>query len=520
VKLLIFITILFFLAYVPLRWSATAQLRRHIGPGFVISWLVPVALGLMTHSGPPYLFVVLVLFLATTTSRLDAACRFGMLCLLLPQVSWSIRAGSIYLFDLNTVSTLGLGVLIKNLVKPDGNKGVKGKLTPEDAIVAVLLMIIWVGSGRFPSFTAFLRNGVAAGLLLVLPYLVVRKNLRTSEDFMRFTACFAIAAAIVATFAIYETRFGWVLFDSFRTIGHPEMLSNAVYSRGGALRAASTMNGALMLAIALIIGLVATLYSRRYVREEWMLGCWGVVIFLGLLMAQSRGNTALLPVAVLIFCIQRKKYGYAAAIAVAAPVGLGVLLVAANFSAKIAGFLQIGVNGGGVAAKVYDYRQLLLHRGMEVAATHRWFGQSIDDVLAQLADITQGQHIVDLVNSYLTFYLVSGLAGLVPLGVLFAIILWKLGTTRIGRAGGAALADMRGFALTGLIIIAVQLTFISFIDRVPLLLVVGLAGARLLRIERGKSRRLGDRAASVKPAPAALSAKHGPVPPIGPVQAV
>lgn len=496
-KLIIFITILFFIAYVPLRWSATAPLRRHIGPGFVISWLVPIAVGLMTHSAIPYFFVILVLFVATTGGRLDSICRFGMLSLLLPQVSWSIQVGGAYLFDLDTVSVLAIGVVIKYLVRPDRKGGSSGALMPEDALIAVLLLITWIGAGRFPSLTVGLRNGVSAGLLLILPYLILRKGLRSSEEFMRFTACFALAAAIVATFAIYETRTGWVLFDSFRTIGHVGVISNALYSRGGALRAASTMSVALMLAVALTSGLVATLYSRRYVRRGWMLACWGGVIFLGLLMAQSRGNTALLPVAVLIFCIQRRKYGYAAAIGIGAPVVLGIALEAASISPRIAGFLQVGANAGGVAANVYDYRQLLLQRGMEVAATHRWTGQSIDDVLAQLADITQGQHIVDLVNSYLTFYLVSGLAGLIPLALLFVMILWKLGASRIGRAGGAALADMRGFALTALIIIAVQLTFISFIDRVPLLLIIGLTGARLLRVEWSKSRRLGKRAPGI-----------------------
>jgi hypothetical protein len=489
VKIFVIIAILFFMAYVPLRWSATAALRRHIGPGFAISWLVPVAVGLLTHNAVPYLFLVLVLFVATTGGRLDAACRFVMLSLLLPQVSWTIQLGSTYLFDLNTVTTLGLGALIKHFIKPDRGKRPSGKLTPEDAIVVVLLLIIWIGCGRFPSPTAFLRNGVAAGLLTILPYVVLRRSLRSSEEFMRLAACLAVAAAIIATFAIYETRFGWTLFDSFRTIGHPEMLSNNIYSRGGALRAASTMNGALMLAVGLMVGLVATLYSRRYVREGWMLGCWGLVIFLGLLMTQSRGNTALLPVAVLIFCIQRRKYGYAALIGIGAPIGLGALLAAANFSPRIAGFLQIGANSGGVAAKVYDYRQLLLQRGMEVGAAHRWTGQSLDDVLAQLADITQGQHIVDLVNSYLNFYLVSGLVGLVPLVVTFGMILWKLVSTRTARLGAPVMADLRGFALTVLIVVAVQLAFMSFIDRMPLCLFIALVPARILRFEQRAAKR-------------------------------
>ncbi|WP_404711605.1 O-antigen ligase family protein [Sphingomonas sp. MMS24-J13] len=482
---MVIIIVLFFVSYVPLRWSAARPLRRHIGPGFVISCLVPYALGLFIHNGPIFLVSVLILFVATTRDRLDAICRFVMLALLLPQVLWFIHLGSLYIVTLNTLHVLGIGLLISYLIRPDRKSVPLRGMTIEDAFVAVMVLILWIGAGRFPSFTIFLRNGVAAGLMMLLPYIALRRGLRTSEEFMRVVACFALASVIVATFAVYETLHGWALFDTFQMIGNPDAISSSVYRRGGVLRAPSTMGSALMVGMVMLIGLTATLYSRRYVRSGWMIYGWGCALFLGMLMAQSRGNMALLPVAALIYFIQRRKYGFVAAIVAGAPIAFGVLLEAASVSPRIAGFLQIGVNSGG-SSDVYDYRQLLFKRGMEEGAMHRWTGQGINDVIADLADITQGQHIVDLVNTYLTFYLTSGLLGMVPFFLLFAGIFWKLGTVRIGRLGNPVLAAMRGFALTALVVVAVQLTFVSFIDRTPWCLVIALVAGRMIGLERAR----------------------------------
>jgi O-antigen ligase len=210
-------------------------------------------------------------------------------------------------------------------------------------------------------------------------------------------------------------------------------------------------------------------------------------------MTQSRGNIALLPAAALIFCLQRKKYGAAAAIGIGAPLMAGLLMASARISPQIAAFLNVGgaATSSQLTTGVYDYRQLLLQRGMEVASMHRWTGASMNDVLDQLSDIAQGQGIVDMVNTYLTLYLVSGLAGMLPLLLLLAMIWWKLVTARTSRLGSPELADMRGFALTALTVVTVQLAFMSFIDRLPLCIAIALVAARMVGIERRRIERAG-----------------------------
>jgi hypothetical protein len=504
---LVIIIVLFFMSYGPLQWSATPALRRHIGPGFVISYLGPLILGLILPKAPVFLGIVFILFMTTTRDRLDAGCRFILLSLLLPQIIWRINIGSFYLLDITTIEVLAVATLIQCAAKPGPRVAPMPQWTAEDWFVILTFVILWIGGGRMPSTSMFLREALSQLLLIVIPYVTLRRSLRSSDEFVRGIACLAVACGILALFAIYESLNGWTLFGSYRHVSDAAGMNKGLIQRGGALRAPATMSSALMLGVVLLAGLTAALYSRRYVRQGWMLMGWVTVIFLGLMMTQSRGNTALLPVAVLIFCLLRKKYGYAALIGIGAPAAFGILMAAARVSPQIAAFLNVGGQGATsqLTADVYDYRELLFTRGMEEAAKHRWTGASYDYVVGQLADIAQGQGIVDMVNTYLTFYLISGLAGMIPFVALLGTIWWKLISARTDRGGTPELIDMRGFALAALAVVTVQLAFMSFIDRLPLILGLALVGARMVAIELRRRKRTS--AAPGSEAPAAAPAR-------------
>jgi len=147
-----------------------------------------------------------------------------------------------------------------------------------------------------------------------------------------------------------------------------------------------------------------------------------------------------------------------------------------------------GTMGGFVyQGKVYsDYRSLLLERGLQEGAKHRWIGTSLDSVLDRLTDITQGQHIIDLVNTYLTFYLVSGLLGLVSFVGLMLLVFRKLMRRHDVNLVGQTLRIDRAFTLALLSAVTIELAFMSLIDRLPVIFMFVLAAARLIGIERDR----------------------------------
>lgn len=483
---LIIITLLFFVAYWPLHWSATPELRRMIGPGFVVNYLGPLYLSIIFPHAPFFQFVLLGLFLVTTRDRQDAACRFVLLALLMPGVTWRISLGGSYLGDITTIPVLAIALFIKCVSKPDRDAAPIRGVTVEDVFVIAFYLITWIGGGRLPSVSEVLRGGVDQAMVLIVPYFALRQSIRSSEEFMRVITCIAVACGILSLFAVYEAANGWTLFGAYRGVSDVAGINRSLVSRGGAMRAAVTMSGALMLSVVLLMGFIATFYSRRYVRKTWMLTGWGTVIFLGIVMTQSRGNLALLPVAVGIFAVLRRRWGLVAGIGIGGPAVLGLLYALSSVSPKIAAFLHVGegAQNSGLGAEVYDYRQLLLSRGMEVAASHRLTGAALKNVVQQMSDITQGQGIVDLVNTYLTIYLVSGLMGFVTFMVLLAMIWSKIISARISRLGVSELVDLRAFAITVLALVVFQLAFMSFIDRLPLCMALALVGIRVVGAER------------------------------------
>ncbi len=513
-KIMIMITGLLLVAYLIVRWCGTPELRRHIGVPFLLSYFVPMYVSVITQSAMLCLVFVLIMFLVTTRDRVDAACRFVMLALLLPPLTWQVSAGPLYLFDMDEMNTLSLALVLKCLFSSDRKVRPLRGLTVEDAFVGWLILISWFGGERLSSVTDFARAGLDQCLVVLILYLALRQSIRSSEEFMRMAACLAAGAFMVAVLAIYEGLHGWSLFALWHD-NITDVKGNVILmSRGGALRAPATMTGALMLGSVLLIGISATLYSHQYLRRPWMIVGWAGIMALGMFMAQSRGNMVLLPFVVLVFCVLRRRWGYAAIITLGAPAALAILLAAAPLSPRIAalthfGGLSASTSDDGSGGGDIDYRELLLRRGLEEGAKNMWTGTSLNKVVDQLSDITQGQGIVDLVNIYLTLYLVSGLLGFVPFMLLLIGVVVKL-ARRTYNLRSPTLNDTRALALTTLATIMLQISFMSMMDRVPFCLVFPLAAARLVGIERSRLRRAPPARARSSNAPPRLAAEFPP----------
>jgi hypothetical protein len=479
VKISFIISVLFVLAYAPLYWCASQELRRYIDQRFVISFFVPFIVGNLV----PLLFFtsVIVTFIATVRDRRDIACRLVLLSLLLPNVSSDVFIGGAYIVNLATTKVLSVAAIIAAMVHRSGPERPPTKITSADLLVVVLLLINWWGGIRFPSLAAFVRGGATESLTLLV-YVALRMNLRNREDLRHVVAAMVAACVILSVFALYEMRNHWALFDAInRQLSTRGYVTKNILIRGGFLRPSATMNGPLMLACVLSLAAIAGMVSRNFFRSSltWA-GCIAIIL-LGCLSCQSRGNAVGVAVGIMLVLALRGKWGQAGLVAGAgAGVAAAVLTFGFSSSAASAMFnLNASFTHEGV---VYtDYRQLLLRRGLEEGLHHLWFGASMQDNLDRLSDIMQGQHIVDLVNCYLTMFLLSGLSGLVP-----ALTLMLIGLASLFRksARGAEDKALRAFVIAGTINMYLQLAFMSFIDRMPLVFGLVLAGGRLYLLTR------------------------------------
>lgn len=481
-KIFIIISILFMAGYAGLYYVAGRALRENIGPGFVISFLVPMAVGMFVPSSPLFLATVFICFIATVKGPLDAVCRYVLLTALLPNAGVYVTMGGAWLFYLGSPSVLAVATLAVGVFRRGPGARPPRGATPEDLLVLIFFAITWIGGTRFESATIFMREGTHSVLLLLAPYYALRLNVRSQDDLRRVIACIAAGATILAVLAMYEVWNHWTVYgsiDSNLANGH-QVRSKNVMVRGGLLRPTTSMSGPLMLSCYLAFASLAMAISRSWFRSTFgWVGCLGLVLA-GCLAGQSRGNAAGILLGIVLLLALRRKWGAAGAVAGAGAAAAAVVVAVSTFSRGTAAIFNLSAQYSHGTSVYYDYRGLLLHRGLEEGMRHLWTGISLKDNIEHLSDITQGQGIVDLVNTYLTVFLVSGLVGFIPVVALLALIVWRL--FRNARNLTPEVLTLRAFLLATMVMILAQLAFMSMIDRLPFMLMFVLAGARLFML--------------------------------------
>ena len=302
---------------------------------------------------------------------------------------------------------------------------------------------------------------------------------------------------MVAMLALYEAHAGWAILDGIeaRFAGDSHIAKSATI-RGGALRASATLEGPITAGFFLMLSFVAALGSRPFFRSGpvWLGACG--LLLLGMIASQSRGDLIGLANAVLIMLLARRKFFWAFLASVVG--GMAAL-----------GFRQITQQPGRVSAlldphaSATDYRTVLLTRGLQEGRKFPWLGTSYANVLDRLRDITQGEQIIDLVNSYLHIFLISGLVGLGA--CLVAMLLVYRNLVLVAMRSRQRLAQVEAaFFIASFSALLASLATASFYGRIPWFLAMLAAGSRLLAgtLPRRKRVRKPEHIMPLRPAPA------------------
>ena len=474
IKNYLFVMALFLAGYYPAFTAARPALQRLMGPRYLAAYAITIGAGFFAPNIWLYHFVLIAVFVVTTTDREDAICRYVVMVALIPSITTVLLIGSFYAGTFQVTAPLTIAMLIANVIKPvrDRTQPVMG-WRAEDAAVIALYLAFTLGASRITPFTPLLRQMLSSSFDFLLPYYLVRRNVRSAETLRRLIGCVAISAASLAVIAIYEARVGWPLFDAITTrLSMQYGLSAFTVRRGNALRAMASFSTPLLLAYFLVFGLLAWLCSRSLFKNSLVWKGGIVVIAYAMLAPQSRGAFIAIVPAMIVLLVCRRRFAAAAGLLAASGIGAAALFVLQHSSSAVQAFV-----GGNSAGGYYDYRGLLLHRGMQEGMKHPIFGQSIDDAIRSLADITQGEHIVDLVNTYLTIFLVSGAVGVGGF-VLPSLLSFRKLIARARRE--EVIEDIRSnraFALAMMTGTYIYIYSVSFVDRVTIYTVLMLAFA-------------------------------------------
>lgn len=476
-KIFIYIMVLFTAGYLPLNRYAGPALRRHLGWRPYLSvgavWLT----GMITPWPPLVLAVSAIVPLFRPGTRLDVACRYVLLVPLMPEVSVNLAAGGHSLLALRPLDMLGFGSLVAGAMATGlPPRAPFAGIRPEQLTVIVLALVFGVAAPRFGDVSALIRGCIDYLILLAVPFCVLQRTVRTREELVPVIACFGAAAVLLVLPALYEHHAGWALFDGMtERLNGEGGFARSASIRGGALRASTTMTAPVEFGAFLTLGLFAIYFTQDQYRRKRLARAAMALVFLALLAAQSRGALVAMLAGIMAVVVAQRRLGLATAVLAAGGFGYAMLNLASQGSERVAAFMGAGQNIGNYR----DYRTLLLERGLQEGRKHPFVGTSLSSVTDALADLTQGEHIVDFVNSYLNIYLVSGLLGLGALLLALAGVYARL-LARMGPALRRAPERPRMFFLAGLTSMLVSLVSISFFGDVPVMLMILLAGTQLV----------------------------------------
>ena len=407
--------VLFALLAQALAFGIVKSAHISAGRGFVI-WAAAAPLIFFV---PNPLSVILVLgALMLVVAPASASQRVALFIVVAPSVPLFIEAfipfpGINFLAALNNYRLAVIVLLLPVLFYRHADKYARQTWTLADFCLFAYAAYTAVMVAGAINTTSGLRFFVEQLIVLIVPYLVVVRALKSPEDIEFCLRAFLACSIILAMVAMTATLKQW---DFYRLTEPLTVLAIPDY-RSGWLRVAATAT-----THSLGFHFAAGLLVLERLKSSLGLGAVRLtllraLLFSGLIVTGSRGALAALAVSVAIYLI----------------------FTAATPAVRRVYFTLFGLAGvaaaiwllSGDSSKVdpygtFAYRQLLLSTSLEYIRDHLFFGDLNFTSSGRFDQLLQGQGIIDITNLYLQIALNFGLIGFALIFLVFAQSVWGL----------------------------------------------------------------------------------------------
>lgn len=456
----------------------------------VLAWLLPK----LSLTGVHLLHLAMCLWVPLFAGRRERIAPVWLFSLLLlPGLDMPVSLGALKLFDFGVQDALAVGAAAAIRLRSPGGP----RRAASDGWVLALLLLLGICLSRETSATNFLRTTVNLVLDLGLPYYILSRGIADvagQRTALRWLACGGIALSMIL---LFETWRSWPIYNELYGLYNVPMIL-LVKARGGLLRAGGPFVEPTSIALVLAMCFAALSQLREDFRSRLKHVGLLVIAFLGVSAPQSRGAWIGLALAVVAMAAYRGRWRALLANAGGIGLVLGFVFVTAKLSPGFAEML--GLSDGG-ASDTTTYRRELFEKGRQVFWLSPLVGHSMPSLNMLMAELRQGEGIIDFVNTYLWIALIGGVAGLAIFIGNFAdplVSLWRRRSAlrhdaeQLGQGQAPA-----AFVFGCLVMLCEMLFFTSFGGR-PAFLTFGLFGLgasilaarpqqRVYRWQRGES---------------------------------
>jgi hypothetical protein len=278
-----------------------------------------------------------------------------------------------------------------------------------------------------------------------MPYFLISRSLNSAADVRQFVLAIGLGGFVLGVVAIAESRLHFLIYKQIEANLQVTSQVNAFQQmRGGALRAPASFLESTSLGNFLAVGVMALLALRSSFASSgkwyWAIG----ILLIGLVAPNSRGAFLGVGLGFLAFYFYRRRW---APLILAAGSALSAYVVALMLAPYFQ-FVAAMVGKGAATQQSTDYRFQLYTRGMEEIRKHPLVGVPLQRALNNLEDIRQGQHIIDLVNAYISYGLTLGYAGMIGLVLMFISLCTSMLIARRKLSVSADMLDSAAFVFS------------------------------------------------------------------------
>lgn len=383
-------------------------------------WISLTIIIFLSHNVFLYIILGGLLLLLTAANEKNKIALFFFIVFAVPSTPVYIPAFGIvnFLFSIDHTRLLELTIFLPLFLRVIQRKDSIRlfKITSDKYLVGYLfwtILILFLSS----TITDTLRFVFYVFIDIFVPYYVISRNIKNIKDLHEVIFSFVVSCTILAIIGIFEFFKGWLVYTSLdNTLGISRSIT-AYLSREGSLRAMASTGQTLVFGYLIVVALGFFLVIQKYIANNIVRSIWLALILAALIAPQSRGPWLGALVLILIFIATGHKVLIRfATFGTVACLTFGLLL-ATRFGEKIINSLPfIGTSG----QFNVTYRQLLIENSLKLVLHNPFFG--VPNVLNELKGMRQGEGIIDIVNTYVSVALASGLVGLILFVSVFVTV--------------------------------------------------------------------------------------------------
>lgn len=397
----------------------------------------------------------------------SAAVAWAALLLAVPNVGQALPAmGGIGNFmEVQHSRVLSAALLLPALamMKPDTRRPGLFGVGADWCVLAYMglqLLVIF----RFANFTTVIREVVIGSLDTLLPYWVFSRAFVDRDRLREAMRGFALMALVLAMLAMVESVKHWPFYDAVPEAWGIDWDMSVFLERAGLLRAKASAGHALVLGFVFVMALGfwgSVKPASRFWAGLGYLGFAG-----GLAASLARGSwvgAGLLVMVQVALGPQPVKR-----LALAGFVGAAALAIATQIPA-LQSFVDLLPFIGHSEGETVDYRRRLVELSVDLILQSPWLG--VPGYANYMEELRQGQGIIDIVNSYISIGLTTGVLGLASFVGMFLLACLPLlrlrrrlpagdeGATMATQLVATTLALMSVIATTSSIVVIPQLLY-------------------------------------------------------------